>query len=84
MLVKLGRDDDALKSFEKAIGLDPDYARAHYNKALCYALQKEFDVALEALQQAIRLDPEYKEEARTDPAFDELWEDAWFRELVEQ
>ncbi len=27
---------------------------------------------LECLQQAVRLDPDYKEEARTEPAFDDL------------
>jgi hypothetical protein len=39
---------------------------------------------LECLQQAVRLDPDYKEEASTEPAFDDLWSDNWFRELVEK
>ena len=63
--------------------LDSDYARAHYNKAICYAFQRQVDVALEALQQAVRIDPAYREEARTEPAFDSLWTDNWFRELVQ-
>jgi len=44
-------------------------------------------MTLECLQQVLRLDHGYKEEACTEPAFDDLWSDNWFRwfcELVEK
>ena len=82
--MRLGRDRDALKSFDKAIAVNPNYAKAYYNRALCYALQRENDLALENLQQAVRLEPSYKQEALADEIFEAIWSDDWFKELVGQ
>ena len=82
MLVKLGRDRDALKSFDKALELNPAYAKTYYNRAVCYALQRETDKSLENLQKAVQIDPRYKEEAQADESFEDIWQDNWFKELV--
>jgi len=47
----MGRDPQAIASFDKALELKPDYASAYYNKASCYALQSQVDLA-QNLQQA--------------------------------
>jgi len=44
-LVQMGRDPQAIASFDKALS-SPDYASAYYNKASCYALQSQVDLAL--------------------------------------
>ncbi|NJL87337.1 MAG: tetratricopeptide repeat protein [Leptolyngbyaceae cyanobacterium SM1_1_3] len=82
VLMKLGRDSEAIRSFDKALETDANYDKALYNKAICYAMQREVDMALEHLQQSIRLEPSYREEAKVEPAFDTLWEDDWFKDLV--
>ena len=84
VLMRLGRDRDALKSFDKAIAVKPNYAKAYYNRALCYALARDNDLALENLQQAVRLEPSYKQEALADEIFEAIWSDDWFKELVGQ
>ncbi|NJO66635.1 MAG: hypothetical protein HC832_03785 [Leptolyngbyaceae cyanobacterium RM1_405_57] len=63
--------------------IKPDYANAYYNKAVSYVLQGEVDPGLENLQRAIGLNRRYRDDAKTDPSFDSLWEDEWFRQLVE-
>ena len=80
--MKLGRDEEALTSFNKALAIDPDYAKALYHKALCYSLQREYDIALENLQLAVRLDPNLRSDAQSEAAFNDLRNDDWFRELV--
>ncbi|MEL6880692.1 MAG: tetratricopeptide repeat protein, partial [Cyanobacteria bacterium J06607_10] len=84
VLMQLGRDRDALKSFDKAIAANANYAKSYYNRALCYALQRENDRALENLQQAVRLEPSYKQDALADEIFEDIWSDDWFKELVGQ
>jgi hypothetical protein len=41
------------------------------------------DLAIEDLKQAIQLNPEYKNNAKTDPDFDEIREDERFKKLIE-
>ena len=81
-MVRLGRDDEAIASFNKALEIKPDYASAHYNKAACYALQRQVELSLLTLQQAIELNPRYKEDAATDLDFDDIADDERFKQLV--
>jgi tetratricopeptide (TPR) repeat protein len=83
MLVKLERDADAIASFDRALEIDSDYARAYYDKATCYALQGQARRAVESLERAIALNPRYREEARTDPDFDAIVENQRFWDLTE-
>ena len=70
------------KASTRPFAIDPDLPGPTITRPSVTPCSGSFDIALEALQQAVRLDPDYKEEARTEPAFDELWSDNWFRELV--
>jgi len=49
----------AIKSYARAISLDPDYAVAHYNLASAYEDVLEFDQALAKYQTALRADPKF-------------------------
>jgi tetratricopeptide (TPR) repeat protein len=83
MLVKLERDQEALDSFDRALKLQPDFAKALYNKSACYALQGKAKLAIDHLDKAIRLDPSYRAEARANSDFDGLVEDDRFWDLIE-
>ena len=82
-MIKLRRDEDALSSFDRAIELHAEYAVAHYNKAVCYALQGQVRSALGNLKRAIDIDPGYRDEARTDPDFVPIGEDERFWRLLQ-
>src|SRR5262249_33244313 len=49
----------ALKSFERAVSLNPGYAVAHYNLASAYEDVQAFDEALTEYQTALRADPRF-------------------------
>lgn len=51
----LGRYGDAIKLFEQAISLKPDWPNAHYNLAWGYYQNQEFDKAASAMQNVINL-----------------------------
>jgi tetratricopeptide (TPR) repeat protein len=56
---RLGRRDQALADFDKAIKLDPNEADAWHNRGMVYAEQGQEDKALADFQEALRLDPNY-------------------------
>src|SRR5262249_15787512 len=49
----------AIKSYERAISLNPDFAVAHYNLATAYEDVLEFDKAQAEYQAALRSDPKF-------------------------
>jgi hypothetical protein len=49
---------------------------------MCYALQGQAKLALENLQKAIELNPRYREEAKTEPEFEELAKTKRFAQLI--
>ncbi|MGL5081741.1 MAG: TPR end-of-group domain-containing protein [Microcoleaceae cyanobacterium] len=71
-----------MASYDKALEFKPDAASAFYNKACCYGLQNNVELALENLEQAIKLDRKYLEMAKTDSDFDRIREDERFQALV--
>ncbi|WP_016865047.1 TPR end-of-group domain-containing protein, partial [Fischerella muscicola] len=83
-LRQLGRYEEAIASYDKALEIKPDYHQAWYNKACCYALQVNIEQAIENLQKAIILNPECREMAKTDSDFDSIRDDERFQELIEQ
>jgi tetratricopeptide (TPR) repeat protein len=56
-LIRLGRLNDAIASFDEAIKLKPDYAKAYFNKGRVLASLGKIDEAQVCLDTARRLDP---------------------------
>ncbi|NEO95112.1 MAG: tetratricopeptide repeat protein [Moorea sp. SIO3G5] len=83
-LRKLGQNEAGIDSFDQALKKQPDLQQAWYNKACCYALQGNVDLALYNLQQAITLNPEdYRDMAKTDSDFDTIRSDQRFQALID-
>ncbi|NES85713.1 MAG: tetratricopeptide repeat protein, partial [Moorea sp. SIO2B7] len=81
-LGNLGRNSEAIASFDKALEINPDYHEAWYNKACSYALSNQIDLAIDNLQQAINLNAKYQEMAKTDTDFDNIRSDYRFQALL--
>ncbi len=83
--LELGKLEEAIASYDKALEFKPDNEAAWYNKACCYALQNNCDLAIENLQQVIQLNPDkYREMAKTDSDFDNLCSDPRFQALIQK
>ncbi|MGD0786327.1 MAG: tetratricopeptide repeat protein [Sedimentisphaerales bacterium] len=58
---RLGRWQDAIESYEQAIGIKPDYAQAYYNLGnTCYSLGRCYE-AINFFEQAIKINSDYAE-----------------------
>ena len=80
----MGRWEEAIASYDKALEIQPNDANTFYSKACCYALEGNVDLAIENLQQAINLNPnEYREAAKTDSVFDGIRGDNRFQALIQ-
>ena len=79
----LGRNEQAIASYDKAIQFKPDNS-AWYNKACCYVLQNPLDKGIEHLEKAIDLNPKYREMAKTDSDFDSIRDNARFQTLIQE
>ena len=83
-LINLGRYEEAIASFDRALQIKPDDHEAWGNKACAYSLQNNIELALENLQKAIQLDPEkYRKLAQTDSDFDNIRHDPRFQALIQ-
>ena len=51
--------DRAMADYDRAIGFDPSFALAYYNRGTAWRNRNEFDRALADLNESIRLDPNY-------------------------
>jgi tetratricopeptide (TPR) repeat protein len=49
--------EEAVKEFEKAVQVEPGYAKGHVNLGVTYSLLKEEDKAMAAFQKAVEVDP---------------------------
>lgn len=56
----LHKIDLALEHFNKAIGLDGNYAEAYYGRGICYQSMGNKSKALEDLQQAVAINPQFQ------------------------
>ena len=55
----MGNYDEALKDYDKAIELDPNYTFAYNNRGLAFYKLDKFEEALKDYDKAIELDPSY-------------------------
>jgi tetratricopeptide (TPR) repeat protein len=53
-----GQFDGALERFRRALALNPQMARAHYQAGVTYALMSRWSDASEALQRALQISPD--------------------------
>jgi tetratricopeptide (TPR) repeat protein len=53
--IKLGRDEEALESYDRVISLKPTYQPVYYDKATIYALQGNIEQALDNLREGVLL-----------------------------
>lgn len=74
--------DEAIASYDQALKINPNDGDAFYNKACCYGLQGQVDLAIANLKQAIELNPKYCEIAKTNSDFDRVRNDKQFQNLI--
>lgn len=61
ILAEVGQWENAIKAYQQALGLKPDYAEAHYNYAISLGHMKRTDEAILSLRSAVKADPNYAE-----------------------
>jgi tetratricopeptide (TPR) repeat protein len=55
----MGNSDKAIADYEQALKLQPDYAKAYYNRGLAYYRKGDYDRAIADFTQALKLQPDY-------------------------
>ena len=55
-----GNDEEALEYYDTAIGLDPEFGPAYYEKGLSLMNLKRYDEAEECYQKAVELNPDFE------------------------
>ena len=55
----IGQLDDAVKDYEKALALKPDYAEAQYNLGITHRELGQIDAAIKSYKQALAIKPDY-------------------------
>jgi tetratricopeptide (TPR) repeat protein len=58
---EMGNEEEAERSFTKAVEADPRNAMAHFKLGVCYTRQELYEKAIEAYQKSIRYNPDYWE-----------------------
>jgi tetratricopeptide (TPR) repeat protein len=61
VLGELGRFEEALASFERAIAINPENVSAWYYKGMALAITNRPEEAIDAVKQALRLAPDFEE-----------------------
>ncbi|PIB03528.1 hypothetical protein AMR42_18890 [Limnothrix sp. PR1529] len=84
-LVKLGRYEEAIASYDQALQFKPNLYQAWYGKAICYVKQGQVDEAINHLRQAIKLDSDARNWAKeADSDFDPIRPDPRFQALIQE
>ena len=90
----MGELNKAIIAWERATFLDEDFAKAHFNLAVAYALRAEdsdddypqhidIEKSIASLREAIRVDKKTLSAAKTEAAFNEIRELPEYKELLE-
>lgn len=82
-LINIGRYDEAIEIAQKIIEGEKDNSTAWYNIACAYSKKADKVKALFNLEKAIRLNVDYKELSKKDEDFENFWNDADFKRLVD-
>lgn len=83
ILCLLGQFDDAILCFDRILQKHPKYALAYYNKACCYAEQKQVSLAISGLKAAIEYGGDnLKKKSRTDSSFANIRSTPEFEQLM--
>ncbi|MBI4970325.1 MAG: tetratricopeptide repeat protein [Candidatus Omnitrophica bacterium] len=77
-----GNLDDAVKSYQKCLELDPASAQANYGLAAVFAGQKKNAEAIQRLGLALKREPNLAQLAKQDPHFEELRKEPGFDALI--
>jgi len=64
--------DDAIKTFQSALIIDPDYVDALFNLGIAYQDRGDLDLALSCYERAEQLEPEFQEAAQAAAAIREI------------
>ena len=56
-----GRTDEAIREFQTALRINPDYAKAHYHLGMACGQQGRTDEEIREYQAALRINPDYLE-----------------------
>lgn len=83
-LHNLGRHEEALKAYEKAIEIKPDDHNAWYNLACSYSLKKEKDNALKSLRKAIENGFNDLSHIRQDKDLDFIRNEDEFKKIIDK
>jgi len=71
--------EEALKLFDRVLGLEPSFAEAHYARALVFTALHRFNMALYDLEKAFALCPHLKDVAEKDGRLWVLRKNFWWR-----
>lgn len=82
VLMNLGKYEEALKLFNKAVEKKPDHAKILYFMAAIYQSMGDSDQSLEFLKRSIQKDKYFKILAQNDSDFEDLREDKKFKLLT--
>ncbi|GAP94414.1 tetratricopeptide repeat protein [Leptolyngbya sp. NIES-2104] len=83
-LIKLNCYDEAIASYDQAVSHKPNYHVAWFNKARCYALQNNVELAIENLRTSFILNAEQRQRAKINSAFDIIRSDDRFQALINE
>ena len=82
MLLRLGRNAEAVMHGRAAVSIDPENEVGHYNLACIEAVNGNHAEALASLQRAVDINPDWARAARDDPDFVALAQDPTFLAIV--
>jgi len=81
-LQRMGLVENAIRTYEEALELNPNAPEAHYGLACAYAARGDKDEALKHLQRAADLRYLTRSMVETDPDLESIREDTEFKRLV--
>ncbi len=82
-LLELNKIDEAISMYDEILMINPNDARAYYNRACAYSLKNKKDKAIDDLKRAIELNIDYKFLAMDDRDFDNIRDSDEFKKLIE-